>query len=121
MTDIPKLQTRSVEQPAPRAGAPRPKRKATNRPAGGAAALRQADPDTLDTTPTDTRPLSKLDRIVALLARPEGVSLADLCAATGWQPHSVRGALSGTLKRKGVVISSWKADGIRRYHRETCA
>ena len=47
---------------------------------------------------------SKLEQIVALLSRPEGASLAELVAATGWQAHSVRGALAGSLKRKGHAI-----------------
>ena len=58
---------------------------------------------------------SKLEQIVALLSRPEGASLAELVAATGWQAHSVRGALAGSLKRKGHAILSEKVDGERRY------
>jgi hypothetical protein len=58
---------------------------------------------------------SKLEEIVALLVRPEGASIAELAAATGWQPHSVRGALAGNLKRKGHVIRSEKQEGVRRY------
>ena len=58
---------------------------------------------------------SKLETILALLARPEGASLAELVAATGWQAHSVRGALAGSLKRKGHAIVSDKIDGERRY------
>jgi hypothetical protein len=39
-----------------------------------------------------------------------------LVAASGWQAHSVRGFLSGTLKKKhGLTVASEKADGIRRY------
>ena len=38
-----------------------------------------------------------------------------LVAATGWQAHSVRGALAGSLKRKGHAIISEKVDGERRY------
>ena len=34
---------------------------------------------------------------------------------TGWQTHSVRGALAGSLKRKGHVVTSDKVDGVRRY------
>ena len=48
-------------------------------------------------------------------SRPEGASLAELVAATGWQAHSVRGALAGSLKRKGHAIVSEKLDGERRY------
>ena len=58
---------------------------------------------------------SKLETILALLSRPDGASLAELVAATGWQAHSVRGALAGGLKRKGFTIQSAKVDGMRRY------
>ena len=58
---------------------------------------------------------SKLDRIVGHLIRPEGASLTELVAATGWQPHSVRGALAGSLKKKGHAIISEKINGERRY------
>jgi hypothetical protein len=37
--------------------------------------------------------------------------------ATGWQQHSVRGAMAGTLKKKrGLAITSEKVEGVRRYH-----
>ena len=55
---------------------------------------------------------------MALLCRPEGASLAELVALTGWQAHSVRGALAGSLKRKGHVILSEKIAGERRYRIE---
>lgn len=58
---------------------------------------------------------SKLDLLVALIGRPEGASLAELVAATGWQSHSVRGALAGALKRKGHDIRSEKAGAERRW------
>jgi hypothetical protein len=41
-----------------------------------------------------------------------------MTSATGWQTHSVRGALAGALKRRGLVITSEKVDGIRRYRSE---
>lgn len=58
---------------------------------------------------------SKLDTLVALLRAPNGASIHELAAATKWQPHSVRGALAGTLKKKGHTISSEIIDGARRY------
>lgn len=58
---------------------------------------------------------TKLEMLLALLSRPDGASLAELVAATGWQAHSVRGALAGSLKRKGHAIASEKVDGERRY------
>ena len=58
---------------------------------------------------------SKLDTLVALLRQPAGATIDELATATTWQKHSVRGALAGTLKKKGHTISSEVADGVRRY------
>lgn len=61
---------------------------------------------------------SKLDCVEALLLTPTGASIAELVAATGWQQHSVRGAMAGALKKRGLTVSSDKIDGIRRYRAE---
>jgi len=61
---------------------------------------------------------SKLDQIVTLLARSNGATLAELVSATGWQKHSVRGAIAGALKKKGHTIVSEESDGERRYRIE---
>ncbi len=55
--------------------------------------------------------------IQELVARPGGASLGELMAATGWQKHSVRGFIAGTLKKKlGASVESTKdAAGERRY------
>lgn len=55
--------------------------------------------------------------ILGLLQRKAGASLAELEKASGWQAHSVRGFISGTLKKKlGLNISSTVSDkGTRRY------
>ena len=60
---------------------------------------------------------SKGETITALLRRETGATLAELTAATGWQAHSVRGFLSGTLKKKlGYAVASERGeDGLRRY------
>jgi Protein of unknown function (DUF3489) len=52
-----------------------------------------------------------------LVSRPEGATLSELMLATGWQAHSMRGFLSGTLKKKmGLPIHSAKSsDGARTY------
>lgn len=61
-------------------------------------------------------PKGKLGALVQLLARPQGAALAEMCEATGWAKHSVRGALSGALKRqRGYVIESDLVEGQRRY------
>ena len=53
-----------------------------------------------------------------LLRRPKGASIEELQAATGWQAHSVRGFLSGTVGKKlGLAVTSAKVeDGERTYY-----
>jgi len=60
---------------------------------------------------------SKTDAILELLKRPGGVTAQELMKATGWQPHSVRGFLSGTIgKKMGLTVTSTKGeDGERSY------
>lgn len=61
---------------------------------------------------------SKLDTLEKLLGRKNGASIADMTKATGWQQHSVRGAMAGALKKRGHTIISEKTDGLRRYRIE---
>ena len=63
-------------------------------------------------------PRTKTEACVALLVRPEGASLEELQDVTGWQPHSVRGFLSGTVKRiPGASLTSEKPPSEpRRYY-----
>jgi uncharacterized protein DUF3489 len=50
---------------------------------------------------------SKQAAVIVLLRRPEGATVTEVVAATGWQPHTVRGLFSGTLKKKlGLTLSS---------------
>jgi len=60
---------------------------------------------------------SKKAKILTLLKRPGGASLDQLQKATGWQAHSVRGFLSGELKKRmGLGVHSTKhSDGVRTY------
>ena len=60
---------------------------------------------------------SKAAEVLDLLKRPDGVTLKELMKATGWQAHSVRGFLSGTVgKKMGLTVTSTKAeDGERTY------
>lgn len=61
--------------------------------------------------------LTKHAQLVNLLSRPAGASIEDMTQATGWQAHSVRGFLAGTVKAKmGLALSSSKVAGeLRRY------
>jgi Protein of unknown function (DUF3489) len=58
--------------------------------------------------------------MLTLLSQTEGASIAEMMRATGWQQHSVRGFLAGTVKSKlGFSLTSLKPeDGVRRYRIE---
>ena len=60
---------------------------------------------------------TKANMILTLLKRTKGASLAEISEATGWLPHSVRGFLSGTVKKRmGLeVLSERNTKGVRRY------
>lgn len=55
--------------------------------------------------------------LVELLCRPDGAMIAEMTAATGWLPHSVRGALSGVIRQKldHTVVSDKTTDRGRVY------
>jgi hypothetical protein len=60
---------------------------------------------------------SKTAKVLDLLKRSDGVTLKELMKLTGWQAHSVRGFLSGTVNKKmGLAVTSTKGeDGERSY------
>ncbi|MGR3375045.1 DUF3489 domain-containing protein [Salipiger abyssi] len=61
---------------------------------------------------------TKQAAIIALLQRSEGASIAEIVAATGWLAHSVRGMISGALKKKlGLPITSEKVEDRGVVHR----
>lgn len=58
----------------------------------------------------------KIDKIIAMMRRPKGATINDLTKATAWQAHSVRGAISGTLRKKqGLNVVSEKSGDVRLY------
>ena len=61
---------------------------------------------------------TKLSLVIELLSRKDGATLPELVKATGWQAHSVRGAMSGALKKKmNLKISSTKSEKRGRVYR----
>lgn len=68
------------------------------------------------TAPADM-PKTKLGRLEGMLRRKEGATIAQIAAALDWQAHSVRGAISGSLKKKrGLTITNESMeDGGRVY------
>jgi hypothetical protein len=72
------------------------------------AKLNQADVP----KPVAIRAGTKQAQVIALLQRPEGAAITEIAAETGWLAHSVRGMISGALKKKlGLPIASEKVDG----------
>jgi len=62
-------------------------------------------------------PRTKTEACLALLTRAEGASIEELQQATGWQAHSVRGFLAGTVKKiPGASLTSDKPADRRRYY-----
>ena len=63
-------------------------------------------------------PKTKLARLEAMLRRPDGATVEQISKSLAWQTHSVRGAMSGALKKKqGLTITSEKTDNGRRVYR----
>ena len=70
------------------------------------AALRDAKPEVIAAA---QRPGTKQAQLIAMLQEQEGATIAEIAEATGWQAHSIRGAISRSLKKKlGLNVTSEK-------------
>ncbi len=68
--------------------------------------------------PSRTRDNSKQAQVIELLRRPEGATINQICEATGWKQHTVRGTFAGAFKKKlGLQITSAKESGGQRVYR----
>lgn len=64
--------------------------------------------------------VTKQQIMIDMLSRPEGATIEELAEATQWLGHTVRGAMSGALKKKlGLTITSEKVDQRGRVYRLT--
>ena len=95
--DVSVLETASPEKPK------------RTRVAKGAKAIK--------TKPTRTRGDSKQAQLIEMLKAPKGATIDEIVAAFGWQPHTVRGAIAGALKKKlGLEVTSEKVEGRGRVY-----
>lgn len=61
---------------------------------------------------------TKQATLIAMLRAPDGATIEEIMAATGWQSHTVRGAMAGALKKKlGLEVTSEKVEGRGRVYR----
>lgn len=61
---------------------------------------------------------TKQQQMIDLLRRPKGATLTEIVEATGWQQHTIRGAMAGALKKKlGLTITSEKDDARGRVYK----
>lgn len=73
-------------------------------------------PKAIDLPTVISKTPSKQAIVITLLRKPDGSNLAELMQTTGWQAHSIRGFLSGTIKKKlGLNLISQKQDGVQYY------
>lgn len=88
------------ELPTQAAAPSKPKRKAAKTKAPAAETSRKG----------------KIPTLVELLSRPQGATIPAMMEATGWQAHSVRGAMSGAIGKKlGLAVTSEKTEAGRVY------
>jgi len=105
MTEQKKMRTRRMARQAPPSAA-----------SGDSPGQKQArSPKAVKVSkkPAEKKP-TKTALVLGLLQRPEGASLDELVATTGWLAHTTRAALTG-LRKKDHVIAKKKVDGVIRY------
>lgn len=107
------MSKQDITTPTPSTGrapvAKKPESRVAQKPRGAKPTKRSKGP----AGQRSQRPPSKQDRLAALLIRDEGATTAQMIAATGWLPHTVRAALTG-LRKKGYVDSD-KVGEVRTY------
>jgi hypothetical protein len=99
-------------------GVPRPELVASVDPADPEmeVAVETAEANLGIKAPRRARENSKQALVITMLRRPEGATIAQICEATSWQSHTVRGTLAGALKKKlGLNVTSDKQGEERIY------
>jgi hypothetical protein len=82
------------------------------------AGLRKPGPEPQAPAPVTLRKSTKQAALIALLQTPNGASIAEITDVTGWKAHTVRGTISGQMKKKlGLAVISEKVEGRGRVYR----
>ena len=90
--------------------------KSTKKPASSKPSKKTKFMPAPKTAAKAARPGTKSAVIMHLLSRDNGATVKELAAAADWQEHSIRGFMSGTLKKKhGLEVTTQIVDGKRRY------
>jgi hypothetical protein len=98
----------AAEAPAPASEADGATKRTKGRPAKGKAKAGRAAPAISEGTSKPTpRAGTKQAKMIQMLKRPEGATVEQIAAATGWQHHTIRDAISGALKKKlGLTVEA---------------
>ena len=95
-----------------------PKRRNATKKSAKAAKTAKAKQSAKTTKPKGTRSGSKAEKVLELMKRTEGATLAEIAKATDWQSHSIRGFVSGhVIKKLGLKVESTKSEAGERTYR----
>ena len=96
-----------AQAPAETASVAAPARRKASRKKAAKAAPAAGEPEAQPTSKPTPRAGTKQAKMIEMLKRPEGATVEQIAAATGWQKHTIRGAISGALKKKlGLTVEA---------------